>query len=145
MCSIGVTGRPQSLIDDSAAYLIVLDTDSLNVIGEIVVEPQERILNSQIYEWELQEVRCSSLSVTQGDLVRCVSCTQKSAGDTCRFCGTRVLLLREDDVGGRVVIGYWFRGTSTSIDEETFDFRDEWSSDVTGDDMLASKVSILSE
>ncbi|KAF9268356.1 Clavaminate synthase-like protein [Marasmius fiardii PR-910] len=84
---------------------------------------------------EVQSARCMSGKYKNNDFPRCVSCTRRWAGDTCRFQGVRIFM---KDVKG-VYVGIAF--TNRQQEEATvMHFLDEWNEDFGWEEIRRTKL-----
>ncbi|KAF8803952.1 Clavaminate synthase-like protein [Phlegmacium glaucopus] len=87
---------------------------------------------------ELQYARCMS-NRYRGELFsRCVSCTRRWAGDTCRFQGIRYLLRGLD----KRIACVSFREHHQTVEPPTMDFPTEWNRKFKKEHMTRTKLSI---
>lgn len=85
---------------------------------------------------ELQFARCMSNRYRSEEFPRCVSCTRRWAGDTCRFQGIRFFLKNQN----RDIVGISFV-ESQKPDAPTMNFPNKWNVDLEPDHTLRVKVS----
>ena len=89
---------------------------------------------------ELQTARCLSTRYKHEPLTRCVSCTRRGAGDTCRFQGIRYIIR---DFERQKFVGISFDehaevgGTSEAV------FPSRWNRNLDYEHTQRSKVSLL--
>jgi [histone H3]-dimethyl-L-lysine9 demethylase len=86
---------------------------------------------------ELQFARCMSNRYKTDQFPRCVSCTRRWAGDTCRFQGIRFFL---KDVQ-RNIVGISFV-ESQKADSPTMDFPSKWNIELQPSHIRRTKVCI---
>lgn len=86
---------------------------------------------------ELQFARCMSNRYKSDQFPRCVSCTRRWAGDTCRFQGIRFFLKDMQ----RNIVGISFV-ESQKADSPTMDFPSKWNIDLQPSHTRRTKVTI---
>lgn len=87
---------------------------------------------------ELQFARCMSNRYKNEEFTRCVSCTRRWAGDTCRFQGIRYLM-RDQDMQLK---GVSFAPT-TNAENSSMKFSHQWNRHFEREHVQRSKVSGL--
>ncbi len=86
---------------------------------------------------ELQFARCMSNRYRNYNATRCVSCTRRWAGDTCRFQGIRYFLRNEHSE----VVAMTFNENRMSNEISTMDFPKQWNRKIEREHTRRSKVS----
>ena len=84
---------------------------------------------------ELQFARCMSNRYRSEEFPRCVSCTRRWAGDTCRFQGIRFFLKNQN----RDIVGISFV-ESQKADAPSMNFPHKWNVPLERDHILHVKV-----
>lgn len=84
---------------------------------------------------ELQVARCMSNRYKSEDFPRCVACTRRWAGDTCRFQGIRFFLKNEK----RQIAGFSFM-EKQKADFPNMKFPNEWNVPFTEEHLSVTKV-----
>lgn len=84
---------------------------------------------------ELQFARCMSNRYRSEEFPRCVSCTRRWAGDTCRFQGIRFFLKNQN----RDIVGISFV-ESQKPDAPTMNFPNKWNIDLQMEHIRRVKV-----
>ena len=84
---------------------------------------------------ELQFARCMSNRYRSEEFPRCVSCTRRWAGDTCRFQGIRFFLKNQN----RDIVGISFVETQKP-DAPTMNFPNKWNVILEREHILHVKV-----
>ncbi|KAJ4472037.1 hypothetical protein J3R30DRAFT_1021976 [Lentinula aciculospora] len=79
---------------------------------------------------ELQTARCMSSKYKPEDFPRCVSCTRRWAGDTCRFQGIRIFMKNEK----KEVVGMGF-ANNQKAEKPAMDFPKKWNASLTDKDI----------
>ncbi|KIK65763.1 hypothetical protein GYMLUDRAFT_39289 [Collybiopsis luxurians FD-317 M1] len=82
---------------------------------------------------ELQTARCMSAKYKAEDFPKCVSCTRRWAGDTCRFQGIRIFL-RDDS---KNLVGMSFVNNQKE-EKPTMAFPKDWNVDLDNKDLLCT-------
>ena len=88
---------------------------------------------------ELQFARCMSNRYRSEEFPRCVSCTRRWAGDTCRFQGIRFFLKNQN----RDIVGISFV-ESQKPDAPTMNFPNKWNVSLEKEHILRVKVGSFS-
>lgn len=87
---------------------------------------------------ELQFARCMSNRYRSESFPRCVSCTRRWAGDTCRFQGIRFFLKDQQ----RNIVGLSFV-ESQKADAPTMDFPKRWNAPLRSEHIKITKVGVI--
>lgn len=87
---------------------------------------------------ELQFARCMSNRYRSEEFPRCVSCTRRWAGDTCRFQGIRFFLKNQN----RDIVGISFV-ESQKPDAPTMNFPNKWNINLELDHIYRVKVGCM--
>lgn len=87
---------------------------------------------------ELQHARCMSSRYKNEEFPRCVSCTRRWAGDTCRFQGIRFFLKDESKKN----IGVSFL-EAQKADAPSMHFPTEWNVSLTKENIAITKVGTV--
>lgn len=95
--------------------------------------------NSEALHPELQFARCMSNRYKNDQFPRCVSCTRRWAGDTCRFQGIRFFLKDMQ----RNIVGISFV-ESHKADLPTMNFPVQWNVPLKPEHIKRTKVRFLS-
>ncbi|KAK7471132.1 hypothetical protein VKT23_002545 [Stygiomarasmius scandens] len=83
---------------------------------------------------ELQMGRCMAARYKKDDFPRCVSCTRRWAGDTCRFQGIRFFLRNTKNE----IVGLSFVNNQKA--EKKMDFPDSWNVPLTDENIRRTKI-----
>ena len=89
---------------------------------------------------ELQFARCMSNRYRSEEFPRCVSCTRRWAGDTCRFQGIRFFLKNQN----RDIVGISFV-ESQKPDAPTMNFPNKWNINLETDHIYRVKVCSIDD
>lgn len=84
---------------------------------------------------ELQTARCMSSKYKPEDFPRCVSCTRRWAGDTCRFQGIRIFMKNEK----KEVVGMSFVNNQKA-EKPAMEFPNKWNVGLTDKDIQWTMV-----
>ncbi|KAF9526318.1 hypothetical protein CPB83DRAFT_795109 [Crepidotus variabilis] len=87
---------------------------------------------------ELQFARCMSNRYRNEEFTRCVSCTRRWAGDTCRFQGIRYFM-RDSE---RRLLGISFKEHGDMSESSKMDFPKKWNRRIAREHTQRSKLSI---
>ncbi|KAJ3713832.1 hypothetical protein C8R42DRAFT_713033 [Lentinula raphanica] len=79
---------------------------------------------------ELQTARCMSSKYKVEDFPRCVSCTRRWAGDTCRFQGIRIFMKNEK----KEVVGMGFVNNQKA-EKQAMEFPKVWNAELSDKDL----------
>ncbi|KAG6877450.1 hypothetical protein C0993_007134 [Termitomyces sp. T159_Od127] len=93
--------------------------------------------NGQALHAEPQSTRCMSTKYKNDPFPRCVACTRRWAGDTCRFQGIRYFL-RDSEMK---IVGVTFSETQKA-DLPNMKFPSEWNEPLTRDHIARTKQTI---
>lgn len=99
------------------------------------IVPSEPGETAQSLHAELQTTRCMSTKYKSDLFPRCVACTRRWAGDTCRFQGIRYFLR---DIEG-AILGVSFCSTPTS-DMPHMKFPQKWNEELTSENIARTRV-----
>jgi hypothetical protein len=73
---------------------------------------------------EVQLARCMSARYKADGFSRCVSCTRRWAGDTCRFQNIRVLMR---DIANKTLVGTTFQPLEWKMEGPSLIYPDKWN------------------
>ncbi|KAJ7590734.1 Clavaminate synthase-like protein [Mycena floridula] len=136
LVTVPTTGTSKGKDRAPNGHRVTLNTLSVSHI--LRLEPLPIIVadkqgNSSKLQPELQSARCMSSKYKYDNFPRCVACTRRWAGDTCRFQGVRFFLKDED----RQIVGISFM--EFQKDEPTLEFPTKWNVKLTKDHVLSTK------
>ncbi|TRM68546.1 hypothetical protein BD626DRAFT_482072 [Schizophyllum amplum] len=114
------------------ASLVSLEVDRLRVEGSL-----ESNIDGDRYTVEIQVKRCMTSKSADQPVPKCLSCTRRWAGDTCRFQGIRYFF---KDTEGKIR-GVGFKGNS---EPAKLDYPEKWNVPPTEENLTRVKLSVAS-
>lgn len=121
--------------------ILFLCTDVTLFGGSIVrlrIDPGQYDFGAAKMHPELQSARCMSNRYRSTDFPRCVSCTRRWAGDTCRFQGLRYFMKDEN----RNIVGISFVENQRA-DAPKMKFPTKWNVELTAEHIDRTKVGLF--
>ncbi|KAK7051287.1 hypothetical protein VNI00_004787 [Paramarasmius palmivorus] len=131
-----VAQAAQGNITPSAVSYIVPNTNGKGK-GSTPVE-FNRNLGGQTCQTEVQIARCMSHKYKDKPFPRCVSCTRRWAGDTCRFQGIR-MFMKDDEQN---VVGFGF-AKHQKAEVPSMQFPTTWNLNLGWDEIKRTKVGLV--